>query len=227
MVSVPYQNVVPKPVIRVPHDQYSYINTLMPYLFSMSEGIQTLWLLPGGSMDVLLGLYNNRPDLLDSININVIEVNNNLYEAYCLLRDDSKEFLSANRSNDGTYQDVRSVYLLHSLLNKPNIKLHKCESTIKRFLSDEMVTRDDNLLFVNLSTRENQQEFSGPMLLDIAFDRLSMKDHKQPTILGGCCSNDLNRELEGSSSKSEKLEVSRYMTPDISSHSLLSVYSYY
>lgn len=221
-MKTPYQNFNLVPVINVPHDQYSYINLIVNDLLEILDNKKTLWVLPGGSLDLILTIYNIKPDILNWLNIHIIEINKQVYDMYELLKIDVEKFISA-QTNTKNINKV-CAYKVHSLLNLKNISLSLCETSIDKFLINQQEQfHEDDLVFINTSTREQQQEFSADILLNIAYDRLVLG---LPSIFIGCTSLKLRNELEGSSTTNKEFYVDRALTPSSKMQSILSVHSF-
>lgn len=213
------------PILNVPHDQYSYINLILPNILKTLESHNTLWMIPGGSLDLILAIYNSRPDILEWLNIYIVEVDKELYKLYTMLRENTNIFLQEVRNvnnNKRIKLNNLSIYKLHLLLNKRNIHLELSEVSIDKFLTYSTTYGDNDFVVINTSTRSNGEEFKSDLLLNIAYERLVFG---LPTFLLGCNSNVLNRELEGSSTEMQELYVDRYVG-NYKNRGLLTIYMY-
>lgn len=211
------------PILNVPHDQYSYINLVLPDVLKTLESHNTLWMIPGGSLDLILAIYNSQPDMLEWLNIHIVEVDKELYQLYSLLREDINLFLQgAKDSKKRIKLNNLSISKLHLLLNKSNIHLTLSDISIDKFLTHSTTYGDNDFVVINTSTRSNGEEFKSDLLLNIAYERLVFS---LPTLLLGCSSNILNRELEGSSTEMQELYVDRYVG-NYKNRGLLTTYMY-
>lgn len=223
-MKTPYQNFSLVPILKVPHDQYSYINLVVHDLLELLGNRKTLWILPGGSLDLLLAIYNLKPDILNWLNIHIVEINKQVYDLYQLLKTDVESFIKVQLDNKNITNNKVCTYKLHSLLNWNNIHLSFCKTSIDNYLvKQQKQGQDDDLVYINTTTREEQQEFNSDVLLSIAYDRLALG---LPTVFIGCTSLKLRNALEGSSSDTRELYVDKYITSKVRNQSILSVHSY-
>lgn len=223
MLSAPYQNHSNNinPIVTIPHDQYSYINLLLDDVFEILGDRKTLWILPGGSMDLLLGIYKSRPDVIDGLNIHIVEVDESLYNIYSNLITDVDQFTTSKPEDKRLKYNVMSIYKLHSLLNKNNIRLELCNEPIDKYIG-KLSGQDDDLVYINISTRDRGEEFQSEEILNTAYERLSLG---LPTLVAGCSSLIMNRFLEGSSIHAKEIYVDKYLHGR-KTQGLLTVHSY-
>lgn len=223
-MKTPYQHFSLVPIVKVPHDQYSYINLVVNDLLELLGNRKTLWILPGGSLDLLLAIYNIKPDILNWLNIHIVEINKQVYDLYQLLKTDVETFKKTQVSNKNITSNNVCIYKLHSLLNWNNIHLSFCEVSIDNYLLQQQKQwQDDDLVYINTTTREGQQEFNSDVLLNIAYDRLTFN---LPSVFIGCTSLKLRNELEGSATTSKELYVDKFLTSTVKNQSILSIHSY-